>query len=116
MLGYNYDVYGFPDNKGLYTGFKTKKAALKGISVGRYDLFLGSGVTVYGFKALGEDIIPEGVLHEKIDAARNKPYHMFISKSSPRAYELLTKINQAIIILQARGVIDKICSKYSIGP
>ncbi len=112
LLGYNYEIYGFPDNKGVYTKFKTKKAGLKAISGGKVDLFLGSGVSVFGFKALGEDIIPNDVVHGKIIESKAKPYYMFISKTSPRAYELLTKMNQAIIILQARGTIDNICSKY----
>jgi ABC-type amino acid transport substrate-binding protein len=39
-------------------------------------------------------------------------YHMFIAKTSPRAYELVAKINQALLILQHNGVSKRIFEKY----
>lgn len=112
VRGNTYVSYGFPNNDDIDTGAATLEAALKKVAAGRCDLVLQAVVVPYGFKAIGKNIIPEGVVHQIITEAIPGGFYIFISKSSPRAYELLTRINQAVVILDARGVIDKIMNKY----
>ncbi|CAH0536034.1 substrate-binding periplasmic protein [Vibrio marisflavi] len=112
VLGYNYKGYGFPNSEGIDTGAASLQKALEKVALGRCDLLLQSAPVPYGFSAIGENIIPEGVVPHKIIEASPGGYRIFVSKRSPRAYELLTKINQAVIILGSRGVIEDIMRKY----
>ncbi len=112
VLGYNYDEYGFPGNNGIDAGAKNLKAAFMKLNLGRGDILVQSAPVPYGHKAIGENIITENIVFKKLPDEKPGGFHIFISKSSPRAYELLTKINQAIVILGARGTIDEIIKKY----
>lgn len=111
--GFNYKQYGFGKNdKGIDTGAKDYEAAFKKLVLGRGDVVIGTFTIPSGFKAIGENIIPENVVWQKLDDYKPKGFYIFVSKKSPRAYELLTKINQAVILLNERGVTDTILKKY----
>jgi len=114
--GYNYELlyneYGVPKSKKIDTGALTTIAALQKISLGRCDLLESSIAVVYGGEAIGQYKIPSDIKSMPIPGGKRPTYHMYIAKTSPRAYELLTKINQALLILQNNGVSKKIYKKY----
>lgn len=110
--GYNYDTYGLAKEKKIDTGAKTLRHALTKISKLRCDLLPNSLEPVYGGVAVGKYTIPADIASMPIPGMDPTTFHIFVSKSSPRAYELLTKINQAILILQHNGVSKKIFDKY----
>jgi polar amino acid transport system substrate-binding protein len=115
VLGYNYEhlySYGISRGKIIDTGTKTIAMALEKISRGRCDVFNGGIETVYGGATAGLYQIPENVVHMPLPGVEPITYHMFIAKTSPRAYELVAKINQALLILQHNGVSKRIFEKY----
>jgi len=112
IIGNNYETYGFADNNGIDTGASSIKAALAKLAAGRGEIFVNSAPAIFGFEAIGENIIPENVVFKRLPDAMPDGFHLFISKDSPRAYELLTRINQAIITLEEHGTTDKIFKKF----
>ncbi|MCL9781983.1 transporter substrate-binding domain-containing protein [Vibrio sp. S4M6] len=112
VQGYNYERYKILDPNQIDTGATTVDNALRKVEVGRCDLLLESAAIPYGFQAIGQNFIPEGVAYTPITESPETGFHVFIAKSSPRAYELLAKINQAIVILNSEGVIDDIMKSY----
>jgi len=116
VLGYNYELiykeYGVPKSKKIDTGATTTIAALQKISLGRCDLLESSIAAIHGGEAIGQYKIPSDIKSMPIPGGKRPIYHMYIAKTSPRAYELLTKINQALLILKNNGVSNKIYKKY----
>jgi len=117
VLGYNYELmyeeYGVPRSKKVNTGAVNTMNVLEKISLGRgCDLIQSSIAIVYGGEAIGQYKIPSDIRSMPIPGGKRPNYHMFIAKTSPRAYELLTKINQALLILKNNGVSKKIYKKY----
>lgn len=116
IRGYNYSPYieaGVKEE--IYQGAGTTKAAIGMVAIGRYDFFLSSVEPVYGSHATGELTIPKYVKHVIVPDTKKYIFRLFVAKTSPRAYELYTKVNQAIIILQGRGEASKIFKKYLPG-
>lgn len=116
VLGYNYEPiyedYGVPRSKKIDTGSKKTVDALEKISMGRCDLIESSIAVVYGGEAAGQYKIPSDIKSMPIPGGKRLTYHMYIAKTSPRAYELLTKINQALLILKNNGASKRIYKKY----
>ena len=111
VSGNNYDVYGLVDSD-IKTWAKRLNLALKMMAHSRCDLVVNSMEPVYGSKLTGVSLIPDGVIGKPIPGVLPTKFYIFVGKTSPRAYELLTMINQAIAILQNTGVSDRILDKY----
>ena len=111
VLGHNYDTYGLADTD-IKARAKRLGLALKMVARNRCDLTMNSMEPVYGSKLFGESFIPDGVLGKPIPGMLPTKFYIFVAKTSPRAYELFTKINQALTILQNNGVSDRILAKY----
>jgi polar amino acid transport system substrate-binding protein len=111
IYGYNYAGYGVPPDL-IRSRPKDYQAAFAMLSLGRCDLFLSNIPTVLGKVALGELTIPEAVVGEKVPGLESGTFHIFIAKTSPRAQTLLTQINQALHVLNFRGISDAIFNKY----
>ena len=109
---YMYTGDGLKKDKKIDTGAKSVHDALRKIASGRCDLLLTSIEPVYGAAQIGKYNIPKYISVIPMSEMEPTTFHIFISRSSPRAYELLTKINQAILILQHNGVSKEIFKKY----
>ena len=94
------------------SGSRDIKAVLKKISKGRCDFFPNSIEPIYGFATIGESVIPKNVKAMVVPDLPKSTFHIFISKQSPRAEELVTKLSQAIIKIQHSSKYDEIFSKY----
>lgn len=101
--------------KALDTGTIDLPSILKKLSAGRCDFYFNSLEPTYGGELVGKYTIPKDVIGVPFPGKRELTMHLFIAKSSPRAYELYTKINQAIISLQYQGTTDQIYRKYTPG-
>ncbi len=112
LLGYQYESYGFPKNKGIDTGSKSFEAVFIKLDLGRCDLVPQSAPVPFGFKALGKDIIPEGVVFNKMPGNLPGNFYMWIAKTSPRGLELLARINHAIASLASKDKIHEILLKH----
>lgn len=113
VLGYNYDwLEGMGITKAINTGAKDVKSALLMISKGRCDFYIGGLENTYGGATVGLYPLPEDIVGIPFPEARTPSFHLYISKSSPRANELHTNINQAILLLQKQGIAQKIYRKY----
>lgn len=112
---YIYTKYGVSEDNKMDLRAKSMAQVLNMVSKSRCDIFLNSLEPVYGGVTIGKHTIPDNVVGMPIPNIEGTTFHIFISKSSPRAYELLTKINQSILILQNNGVSKKILKKYLPG-
>ena len=114
--GYNlenlYNNYELAEDKKIDTSARSLFAALKKVSIGHCDLLLNSLEPVYSAPAIGQYTIPKDINFITVPGIQPVTFHIFIAKTSPRAYELLTKINQAILILQHNGRSDPIFAQY----
>jgi polar amino acid transport system substrate-binding protein len=111
IQGHNYTGYGITPDL-IRNRPSTYQSALDMVSKGRCNLFLSNLPIPLGKAKLGELTIPEDVVGKKVPHLSSGTFHMFIAKGSPRAYELSTKINQAIHLLSLRGTTHKIFDKY----
>jgi polar amino acid transport system substrate-binding protein len=109
--GYNYTGYRITDDVLIATP-PNYQAAFHMVSSGRCDLFLSNIPTPLGKVKLGELTIPTDVVGKKVPQLPSGTFHIFIAKSSPRAQELLTRISQAIHLLNYQGITDKIFYTY----
>jgi len=114
--GYNYEMlykdFGLVRDKKIYTLAKTPVAVLKMITQSKCDVFVNSIEPIYGGPAIGAYQIPPDIAHILIPGASPSTFHIYVSKNSPRAFELITKLNKAIIMLQKNGVSKSIFAKY----
>lgn len=113
ILGYNYTMYrelGVMNT--IDTGAKGLSTVLKKIANERCDFFPSPMEPILAGKKLGvynySDVI--GVIH--IPWAGTTGFHAYIAKTSPRAFELYTKINHHLQILKNTGEADKIFKKW----
>jgi polar amino acid transport system substrate-binding protein len=111
ILGHNYTGYGVSPEL-ISSSPQNYQAALTMVSLGRCDMFLSNIPTVLGKATLGELTIPDDIVGKKVPGLPSGTFHIFIAKSSPRAQELLTNINQAIHVLNLRGLTDRIFNAY----
>ena len=91
-------------------------AVLMKLASGRCDFYVGGLENTYGGEAVGQYKIPEDVVGIRFPVGDRKPtFHIFIAKTSPRSFELYTKINQAILLLQYQGKANEIYKRYLPG-
>ncbi len=113
ILGYNYTMYtALGVKEEIDTGAKSLVTVLKKISEGRCDFFPSPMEPVLGGQTIGLYKLPENIKFVEAPWVGTTTFHLFVSKSSPRAYELYTKINQQIMILQGKGIATNIFRKY----
>ncbi|SMC78176.1 amino acid ABC transporter substrate-binding protein, PAAT family [Desulfocicer vacuolatum DSM 3385] len=116
--GYSYSDYHYCDKDefigigGIDKSARDLKTAFEMLRAGRGDILLVNAAVPIGYKYTGEDILFEEVTFQRLPGAKSGGFPIYISKESPRALELLSKINQAVINLVERGVIEKIMKKY----
>jgi|GEM_PF-825994 len=109
---YLYNTYGLKKNIKIDDKAKTLISALEKVSLGRCDVLSNSFEPVFGGDAVGLYNIPEDIGHLIIPNGIIYTYHMFISKSSPRANDLITKFNKALLTLQQNGRVNEIFGKF----
>lgn len=112
LFGNNYGGFG-AGAKGIDQGSKDNNALLRKILLGRCDVAY-SGIGQYvGGKYVGRSMV-DGIGFQVLTSEDSftNTFYFFVSKSSPRAYELTTKINQALKQLDRSGITDKIYRKY----
>lgn len=113
ILGYNYAMYrklGVTNN--IDTAAQGIAHVLRKISSEKCDFFLSPMEPILAGKKYGVYDYPEYIVAMRLPWAGTTTFHAFISKKSPRAFELYTKINHEIQILQGRGDSDKIFKKW----
>ena len=111
IFGHNYAGYGLSPEH-IRSRPKDYQAAFTMVSLGRCDLFLSNIPTALCKVTLDELVIPGDVVGKKVPGLAPGTFHIFVAKSSPRAYELLTKINQALHVLTFHGMTDRLFTKY----
>jgi len=113
ILGYNYTMYRKLGLKNkIDTGASGLATVLDKIALGRCDFFPSPMEPVLLGKKVGVYNYPESIAAIRIPWAGTTTFHAFISKKSPRAYELYTKINHQLQILQGSGRSDQIFKKW----
>ena len=116
ILGNNYSwLKEFGVTAELYDGAKNINSALRMVSLNRCDFYFNSLEPSYGGAMLGVYEIPKDVVGVQFPGKRELSMHLFISKTSPRGFELFTRINNAVLLLQKRGVAESIYKKYVPG-
>jgi len=113
ILGYNYTMYrnlGVTNN--IDTGAQGLAHVLKKVARQRCDFFPSPMEPILAGKKYGVYDYPDDIAAIRIPWAGTTTFHAFISKKSPRAFELYTKINHELQILQGRGESDKIFKKW----
>ncbi|MEH6345804.1 MAG: transporter substrate-binding domain-containing protein [Bermanella sp.] len=113
ILGYNYTMYkklGVTNN--IDTAAQGIAHVLKKIAGQKCDFFLSPMEPVLAGKKYGLYDYSGEIAVIKLPWAGTTTFHAFISKASPRAFELYTKINHEIQILQGSGESDRIFKKW----
>lgn len=114
ILGNNYSwLKEFGIHAEISTTSRDLPALLQMLSAQRCDFAFNSLEPTYGGARLGLYKIPDDVVGTYFPGKRTLNMHMFISKTSPRAHELYTKLNQAILALQYEKIAETIYSKYT---
>jgi polar amino acid transport system substrate-binding protein len=111
-FGYNYDWLIALGVKKIDTGAASPQIALQKLSLDRCDFVVAGMEDTYIGQKLGRITIPDDVKGIPFPGSRRPTYHFFISKTSPRALELYTNINQVILQLQNSGKAQEIFRKY----
>lgn len=111
VAGNNYSKYRLSDSD-IHSSPKSLEKALKMLAAGRCDIVPSSIEVAYGHALTGHSIVPSGVEALHLSDLPGSNFHIFVSKTSPRSFELLAKINQAIIILQNNGESERLFEKY----
>ena len=116
MFGYNFEPFisaGVTTN--ISTAGKNNTTNFLLLEKQRYDFFLSAIEPVYGSHVIGQHTIPEEIMSFPVLGIKKFTFYLFVAKSSPRAFELYTKINQAIIKLHETGISEAIFKKYLPG-
>ena len=113
ILGYNYTMYRElgVTNK-IDTAAQGLAHVLNKIAHQKCDFFPSPMEPILAGKKYDVYDYSEDIAAIRIPWAGTTTFHAFISKKSPRAFELYTKINQEIQILQGRGESDEIFKKW----
>jgi len=104
--------YNLPADTTLHQNAKSTETVMQMIVRSRCDIFISSLEPIYGGETIGKYKIPESISSVPIPGMKTTSFHIFITKKSPRSFELLTKINQAILILENNGVSQKMLDEY----
>ncbi len=116
VLGYNMEPY-YKDlqlsrDKKINTSSRTVQSTLKMVSRGRCDIFPNSVEPIYGGVAIEQLTLPEDIRSIPFPGAKPATFHLYITKDSPRAHQLIADINHAIQITKHNGVYEKLHGKY----
>ncbi|MBU2713421.1 substrate-binding periplasmic protein [Zooshikella harenae] len=111
VLGYSYRAYRLTDES-KFTRSPTIIAGLKMLESDRCQVMPLGIEVAHGLQLLDQYRIPKTVKAVKISAIKPTTFHLFISKSSPRAFEIYTKVNHELIRLIHTGELEKIHKKY----
>jgi len=113
VLGYDYaDILEWGDNITIYQGAKSNDAVLQQIDKGRCDIMITSMEPIYGAVAIGKYTIPEGIRSFPMPGLTVSTFHFWVSKKSPRAFELVTRLNTAIMEVIYTQDYTRIFTKY----
>lgn len=116
IFGHDYDSitkkYDFPADFKINKDADKTKTVFGMVLKSRCDAFISSIEPIYGGAKIGQYTIPDDIASMPIPKIETNSFHIFITKKSPRSFELLTKINQAILILHNNGVAQKLLDKY----
>ncbi|WP_108650115.1 substrate-binding periplasmic protein [Dongshaea marina] len=116
ISGYNYSPFIEAGvTRKIHTPVKNNSQAFKLLEQNRYDFFLSSVEPVYGSHAIMEHPIPDSIKSALVPGIKSFTFYLMISKTSPRAYELSTRINHALVKLKENGTAEKIFKKYLPG-
>ncbi len=113
ILGYNYTMYrklGVTNN--IDTAAQGLAHVLKKVAGQRCDFFPSPMEPILAGKKYGVYKYSDDIAAIRIPWAGTTTFHAFISKKSARAFELYTKINHEIQILQGSGESDEIFKKW----
>lgn len=113
ILGYNYTMY---RKAGVTNDIDTRARGLASvldqIDNNRCDFFPFPLEPISAGKRLGVYHYSDNISAIEIPWAGTTTFHAFIAKSSPRAFELYTQINQELQILQGSGESDEIFKQW----
>jgi polar amino acid transport system substrate-binding protein len=113
ILGYNYTMYRkLGVTNVIDTAAQGLAHVLNKLSHQKCDFFPSPMEPILAGKKYGVYDYSNDIAVIKLPWAGTTTFHAFISKKSPRAFELYTKINQEIQILQGRGESDRIFKKW----
>jgi polar amino acid transport system substrate-binding protein len=87
-------------------------SVLQKISHQRCDFFPSPMEPIIAGKQLGLYHYSSDITALRLPWAGTTTFHAFISKTSPRAFQLYTEINHQLQILQSRGESDMIFNKW----
>jgi len=107
-----YKEMGLRKDKKIDQRAKDYTAVFKKISSGRCDITVASGGPIYGMAIIGKIKIPKDIKSQPFPNMKQSTFHIFISKKSPRAKELLKQINDSIKKIKSDGTFQKIEDKY----
>lgn len=111
--GYNYTMYRKLGVKNeIDTSAKGLATVLRQIVNDRCDFFLSPMEPILAGKKHGVYNYSEDIAAIRLPWAGTTSFHAFISKTSPRAFELYTNINHQLQILQGTGESDIIFKKW----
>jgi polar amino acid transport system substrate-binding protein len=103
MLGWNYEGYysrhGFPRSVKVIRTPAGFQGLFSMLSAGRCDLVETQSVLVLGAMMTGELEMPKDIACSKLNEVPQK-FYLMVSRKSPRAEELVTRLSTALIYLQ----------------
>ncbi len=113
ILGYNYAMYRKlgVTNK-IDTAAQGLAHVLKKVAAQKCDFFPSPMEPILAGKKLGVYNYSKDISAIRVPWAGTTTFHAFISKKSPRAFELYTRINHEIQVLQGSGESDMIFNKW----
>ncbi|MBU2712434.1 substrate-binding periplasmic protein [Zooshikella harenae] len=111
VLGYFYKEYGLT-RESDFIRVPTIIAGFKMLESNRCQIMPLAIQVGYGLKLIEKHNVPETIRAARIKVIKSETLHFFISKKSPRAFELYTKINHELLRLKYEGVLDEIHAKY----
>jgi len=113
VLGYDYtDELQWAKNIKIDSAAPSNEKALLKITKGRCDIMIASMEPIYGSVAIGAFKMPNGIKSFPVPGVKAITFHFWVSKKSPRATELLTTINTAIMDVIYNQDYKKIFTKY----
>jgi len=106
LLGWNYEMYYTEHKIPRTVKITTTSAGYQGmfnmLSSGRCDVLNTNATNVLGDIIANELEMPQDIACSKVER-EPRNFYMMVSKNSPRAHELVTKLSTALAQLQSKG-------------
>ncbi|WP_165773586.1 substrate-binding periplasmic protein [Zooshikella ganghwensis] len=112
VLGYSYRAYKLTDES-KFMRAPSIVAGLKMLGSNRCQIMPLGIEVAQGVQLIEQYRIPKTIKVIRINAIKPTTFHLYISKSSPRAFEIYTKVNQQLVRMIHTGEVDKIHQKYA---